>query len=73
MRKIPNFVDWSIYFDYGQINGHHGQIKHYNGQIIIRIGQIIKSALASGITKADDLMLKYCKKGMLKILIIEFA
>ncbi|MBM7587535.1 hypothetical protein JOC86_004108 [Bacillus pakistanensis] len=39
-------VDWSIYFDYGQINGHYGQINHYNGQIIVENGKIIKSILA---------------------------
>ncbi|MCP3739714.1 hypothetical protein [Rossellomorea sp. BNER] len=37
-----NSVDWSIYFDYGQIIGHFGQIKHYNGQIIIKNRQINK-------------------------------
>jgi hypothetical protein len=42
VRKMLNSVDWSIYFDYGQINGHYGQIKHYDGQIIIKNRQINK-------------------------------
>jgi hypothetical protein len=48
--KVSNSVDWSIYLDYGQINGYYGQIKYYKGQIIIGVGQIFKSIFASGLS-----------------------
>jgi hypothetical protein len=60
---MPKFVDWSIYFDFGQINGYLGQIKRYIGQIIIEIGQIIKPIIASGKAKWLILMGKLCKTG----------
>jgi hypothetical protein len=54
-----DLVDWSIYDDNGQINGHFGQIKHFNGQIIIEIGQIIKLSIALGyVMKCCHLMVK---------------